>query len=68
MRFPRYTLRLPALRRSLLALAALGALTGCGMQGDFGEVNRTLVRDDIHDWVGSRRYPRKADCAFPAFN
>jgi hypothetical protein len=22
------------------------------MQGDFGELNRTLVRDDIHDWVG----------------
>jgi hypothetical protein len=27
-------------------------LAGCGMQGDFGELNRTLVRDDIHDWVG----------------
>jgi hypothetical protein len=22
------------------------------MQGDFGELNRTLVRDEIHDWVG----------------
>jgi hypothetical protein len=22
------------------------------MQGDFGELDRTLVRDDIHDWVG----------------
>jgi hypothetical protein len=22
------------------------------MQGDFGELNRTLVRDDIQDWVG----------------
>jgi hypothetical protein len=55
MRFPRYTLRLPALRRPLLALASLAALVslaGCGMQGDFGELNRTLVRDDIHDWVG----------------
>lgn len=39
-------------RRPLLALAALALLSGCGMQGDFGELNRTLVRDDIHDWVG----------------
>lgn len=52
MRFPRHSLRLPALRRPLLALAALVSLTGCGMQGDFGELNRTLVRDDVHDWVG----------------
>jgi hypothetical protein len=39
-------------RKPLLALAALALLAGCGMQGDFGELNRTLVRDDIHDWVG----------------
>ena len=36
----------------VLALCALTLLAGCGMQGDFGEMNRTLVRDDIHDWVG----------------
>ena len=41
-----------AWRRPLLALAGLALLAGCGMQGDFGEMNRTLVRDDIHDWVG----------------
>jgi hypothetical protein len=27
-------------------------LAGCGTQGDFGEVNPTLVRDDTHDWLG----------------
>ena len=26
-------------------------LAGCA-NGDFGEVNQTLVRDDIHDWIG----------------
>lgn len=36
----------------LFAVAAMTLLAGCGMQGDFGELNRTLVRDDIHDWVG----------------
>ncbi|MDI1344882.1 MAG: hypothetical protein PSV22_12380 [Pseudolabrys sp.] len=41
-----------AWRRPLLALAGLALLAGCGMQSDFGEMNRTLVRDDIHDWVG----------------
>ncbi len=38
-------------RRLLPALAALALLAGCE-QGDFGELNRVLVRDDIHDWVG----------------
>jgi hypothetical protein len=33
-----------------LCLALL--LAGCGVNGDFGEVNPSLVRDDIHDWVG----------------
>jgi hypothetical protein len=27
-------------------------LCGCGAQADFGEVNRVVVHDDIHDWVG----------------
>lgn len=40
---------------AFLAVAALG-LAGCGVNGDFGEVNRDLVRDDIHDWIG-RRHP-----------
>lgn len=34
-----------------LALAALLLLAGCA-NGDFEEVYPTLVRDDIHDWVG----------------
>ena len=33
---------LPALGLALL-------LAGCGVNGDFGEVNPSLVRDDIHD-------------------
>lgn len=39
-------------RRSLLAFATLALLTGCGVNGDFGEINRVLVQDDIHDWIG----------------
>ncbi|MFA6266597.1 MAG: hypothetical protein WC670_12920 [Pseudolabrys sp.] len=35
-----------------LALLLAPVLAGCGVNGDFGEVNPTLVRDDIHDWVG----------------
>ena len=36
----------------------LALLAGCGVNGDFGEVNRTLVRDDIHDWIGREEKPR----------
>jgi hypothetical protein len=36
-------------RASLLALLWLG---GCGAVGDFGRVRPSLVRDDIHAWVG----------------
>lgn len=46
------TLRRLLWRQPLLVLGFLTLLAGCGMQGDFGELNRTLVRDDIHDWVG----------------
>ena len=35
-----------------LALGLALLLAGCGVNGDFGEVNPSLVRDDIHDWVG----------------
>ena len=41
--------------------AALALLAGCGINGDFGEVNRTLVRDDIHDWVGRDDTPDHPD-------
>lgn len=34
-----------------LICAGVG-LAGCSTQGDFGEVNSSLVRDGIHDWVG----------------
>lgn len=34
------------------ALVSASLLAGCGVNGDFGEINPTLVRDDIHDWVG----------------
>jgi hypothetical protein len=40
-------------RLNLLAFAALTLLGGCGTpNGDFGRVQPSLVRDDIHDWVG----------------
>jgi hypothetical protein len=41
----------PHWRRCFLALAALSLLAGCAVQGDFGEVPSTLVRDDTHDWL-----------------
>ncbi|HZL30580.1 MAG TPA: hypothetical protein VFC54_05895 [Pseudolabrys sp.] len=49
-------------RRRKLVFAAFLALTaaslaGCGVNGDFGMVNRDLVRDDIHDWVGRDEAP-----------
>ncbi len=36
---------------TIIALAAAALLSGCA-NGDFQEVRPTLVRDDIHDWVG----------------
>ena len=40
-------------RRHVLAALAFALLGGCGTpNGDFGEVRPTLVRDDMHDWVG----------------
>ena len=40
-------------RRHALAVLAVALLGGCGTpNGDFGEVRPTLVRDDMHDWVG----------------
>lgn len=38
--------------KPLLAFMALTLLAGCGVNRDFGEVNSSLVRDDIHDWIG----------------
>lgn len=35
--------------------AALVLLTGCA-NGDFGEVKPSLVRDDIHDWIGPNAF------------
>ena len=37
-------------RRRIFAFALLSLLGGCG-NGDFGELQPTLARDDIHDWV-----------------
>jgi hypothetical protein len=34
-------------------LAALGLLSGCGINGDFGRVRTSLVNDDAHAWMGS---------------
>jgi hypothetical protein len=38
----------------LLRAPILGLLwlAGCGTNADFGRVRPTLVRDDIHDWIG----------------
>ena len=39
------------LRHSICALALAALLAGCA-NGDFQEVRPSLVRDDIHDWIG----------------
>jgi hypothetical protein len=57
----RLYLRLAFWRRFIMAAGALALLAGCGVNGDFGEVNRTLVRDDIHDWIGRNRPPDHLD-------
>jgi hypothetical protein len=44
--------RAPPLRRFIVIFAALPLLAGCA-NGDFQEVRPSLVRDDIHDWLGS---------------
>jgi hypothetical protein len=56
---PKFALKFAPKFAPLFALAAMSLLAGCGMQGDFGELNRTLVRDDIHDWVGRDDVARK---------
>jgi hypothetical protein len=38
--------------RRLFGLAMVALLAGCTANHDFGEVRPTLVRDDIHDWLG----------------
>lgn len=45
--------RRPLLIAAALALPLLSACT----QGDFGEVRPSLVRDDIHDWMGAAAAP-----------
>lgn len=53
-------MRVPAVGAALLALTLLA---GCGVNRDFGEVRPSLVRDDIHDWLGYSA-PAKRE-AFP---
>jgi hypothetical protein len=43
--------RTPTEAWRMFALAALTLLAGCA-NGDFGEINPTLVTDGIHDWIG----------------
>ncbi|MDP2298675.1 MAG: hypothetical protein Q8M24_24830 [Pseudolabrys sp.] len=54
--------------RGALLLAAVTLLAGCnttgGAGGDFGEVPRSLARDDTHDWLGN--HALSAQRAFPS--
>jgi len=53
MRYPPPVTRALTKRRSVLIIAALSLLGGCGTSnGDFGEVQSYLVNDGVHDWVG----------------
>jgi len=50
-RLPQRPRRGTVWRRLTIALAGAALLASCA-NGDFQEVRPTLVRDDIHDWVG----------------
>jgi hypothetical protein len=54
MRFPLQSIARAAIwRRQLSALAAFALLSACATgNGDFGEVHRTQVTDNTHDWLG----------------
>jgi hypothetical protein len=39
------------LTRTAAATGLLLVLAGCA-QGDFGRIHRSMVRDDMHDWIG----------------
>jgi len=54
--------RAPVWCRRIFALAILALVAGCATNGDFGEINPSLVRDDMHDWLG-----RDAIAGTPAF-
>lgn len=41
----------PSKRRTVAAVAIVLLLAGCA-NGDFNEVRPSLVRDDVHDWIG----------------
>ena len=49
-----------SVRRALVLLALAGSLAGCA-NSDFGQVNQTLVTDDIHGWLGRKAPPKKAE-------
>jgi hypothetical protein len=56
-----------AARRALQAICALSVaatLTAC-VQGDFGRIPRTLVRDDMHDWIGPTALAGEPGSNFP---
>jgi hypothetical protein len=38
--------------QALALFAALALLAGCSANGDFGRIKSTLVRDDMHAWMG----------------
>lgn len=48
---PQLPTRTNAWGRHAMAMAVTALLAGCA-NGDFGEVNQTLVTDGIHDWIG----------------
>jgi hypothetical protein len=52
MQIPPSPSRVPVWHRRIVAFTVLVLLAGCA-NGDFKEVRPSLVRDDIHDWVGS---------------
>jgi hypothetical protein len=40
-------------RRTLTALIVLNAVSGCGLNSDFGRMRPSLVHEDLHAWMGA---------------
>jgi hypothetical protein len=46
---------------ALATVAFLNLLAGCGLNGDFGRMRRSLVHDDVHAWMGPAAVGRSGD-------
>jgi hypothetical protein len=60
---PTHTKKRQAWASVVAAALAFSSLSGCGAKGDFGRVRPSLVRDDIHAWMGPVATGKKGDAS-----